>query len=203
MKSSNKPNKLRKKAAVELSAGFLVILILSLVIFGIGIMLVSQIFTSAETLKQNLDEQTAAEIRNTLKDNSLVSLPFNRLEIKRKAYDVTGIGILNKLGSTKLFYVSVECNAALGKGDVVLCDEDGGKMCDGEGAPGCGLWVTADSEGVSLDHNEDTVSDMFIHIPADAPSGNYVFNVKVCYERSCKEQGQLYGTLKKLYVNVP
>lgn len=195
---------LNKQGAVELSAGFLVILILSIVIFGIGVMLISQVFTSAEIIKKNVDEQTASQTRAALKGNALLSLPFNHLDISRKSYDATALGIVNKLGRSETFFVSGSCNAALaGDGVTVLCDNDEGQMCDGEGAPDCSRWLTVDNTGINLDHNEESLIEIYVNIPADATSGNYVFDVRVCTERSCAEQGTSYESIKKLYIKVP
>lgn len=202
MKCSNRIK--GKQGAVELSAGFLVTLILSLVVFGIGVMLISQVFTSAENIKKNVDEQTASQTRAALKGNTLLSLPFNRLDIHRKKYDSTALGIVNKLGRHETFFVTGSCNAALaGDGTTVLCDADEGQMCDGEGSPDCSKWLNIDGSGFPLNHNEEALVEIYINVPTDAISGNYVFDVKVCTERSCAEQGTAYETVKKLYVKVP
>ena len=51
-----------KKAAIELSMNFLVIIIISIVILGSGIYLTRQIFTGAQETSATLDERTKEAI---------------------------------------------------------------------------------------------------------------------------------------------
>jgi hypothetical protein len=190
---------MNKKAAIQLSAGFLVILLLSLVVFGIGLTLMTKIFVGAEDIKKNLDAKTATQIRHSLKGSNIVSLPFNRLTVARKKHDIAGVGILNKLGDTSTFSVHVTCNAALSHDDVVFCDESSGIDC---ASVACDGWVLSDTDGISLENNEDVVSDVLVAIPSDAETGKYVFNVEVqCTGGPVCDDA--YGSVKKLYVTVP
>lgn len=188
---------MNRKGAIQLSAGFLVILLLSLVVFGIGLTLMTKIFMGAEDIKNNLDAKTATQIRHSLKGSNIVSLPFNRLTVARKKHDIAGVGILNKLGMSSTFSVHVTCNAALSHDDVVVCDESSG----GDGCNFCDDWTISDIDGISLENNEDMVSDVLVAIPSDAETGRYVFNVEVrcTAPNTCSP----YGSVKKLYVTVP
>ena len=204
-----------KKGAVQLSAGFLVTLILSMMVFGIGVLLVRQIFTDANDVIADLDGQKESQIRASLKDSNIVSLPFSRLTLKRGQKSVTGIGILNKLGSRNTFYVGGVCTAVLAEdGRERICDVSSNNPCDGTAdKPACSDWITTEGDLI-LENNRDLVSNIFFIVPKGAPSGNYIFNVGVCAGEECPQgllenpsqsglSHLLYGTLQKFYLNMP
>ncbi len=177
----------------------MVILILSLLMFAVGVRFISKIFTKAQDMQVALDERTEAQILKTLDPGTPVSLPMNRYNLERKATRSIGLGIFNNLGSSKTFFVSVECDAALASDETIICDPERGDSCEEV----CSKWIY-EIEPVTLENNEKKVVSMFFAVPADALSGDYIFNVEVCTNAACG-QGTAYkeyDTIKKLYLHI-
>jgi len=98
---------LNKKAALELSLSFIVIIIISLVVFAGSMMIVRKIFFGAEEVKVMLDEQTEEEIRGLLSSGEIVAVPIAQRTIQVGKQDVFWIAIANALTETKNFRVVV------------------------------------------------------------------------------------------------
>lgn len=96
------------KKAFELSATFLVILILTIVIFTGSIYFTKRFFTTAEQMRATIDRQTEAEIEALLfQQGSIVALPMFKKTVVRGKHTTFGLGIRNILERTENFYVLV------------------------------------------------------------------------------------------------
>jgi len=89
----------RKKAAMEMSVGTIVTIVLLMTVLILGIYLVQQIFSSAKGAIDLTDEQLRSEINKLFgEDKELVIYPSSRrVEIKQENEDGVGIGIKNLL----------------------------------------------------------------------------------------------------------
>ena len=133
--------KMNKKATLQLSMNFIVILVLAMLMFGVGMKFVTSIFLKADAMKESLDERTESQIMQTLDPGTPVSLPLNRYELERKETKTIGLGVLNELGSEATFYVEVYCDAAIDSNEDVLCDRKAGSTCGSSGEVNCDGWT--------------------------------------------------------------
>jgi hypothetical protein len=97
----------KNKKAMELSINFIVMLIIALVVFGMGLILFRQFFTSAEEIRQNLDDQTRKELEAKMMSSSeeVVVYP-TQFTVKKGRGDVIGVGILNIQNIPQTFTIS-------------------------------------------------------------------------------------------------
>ena len=192
-----------KKKAMELSVNFLVILIMSLIVFGSGIALVNKFFAHAEVRQEQLDQETVSAIEELLNDGDMVAIPVNKKNFKIGDQKIFGVGIYNTEQDTKNFSVQVLCKNAY--------HLDGSKMVDGTGATADFDSDTLnedwhffnDTRNYTIDRNKyETVEVLIEASPKAGPGmstkdGLYVFDVNVSLD------GKLYdGHIHKLYVEV-
>lgn len=86
----------RIKRGFELQVTFLVVMIISIVIFISGLYLVRQFFTATSTFQAQIDADTQHEIERRLSESGeKVSLPINRKAFKVGEGQAFGLGILN------------------------------------------------------------------------------------------------------------
>ena len=98
---------LNKKAAVELSISFIVIIIISLVVFAGSMLIVRKIFFGAQELQVQLDAQTQDEINYLLAGGEVVAIPLAQKTIQVGNQDVFWVAIANILPDTQTFNVLV------------------------------------------------------------------------------------------------
>jgi hypothetical protein len=99
---------IKGKKAFELTATFLVTLILIIVIFTGSIYFTKRFFSSAEQMRAEIDQQTEAEIEALLyQEGSLVAMPKFKKAIARGQSATFGLGIRNVLDKSQDFYVDV------------------------------------------------------------------------------------------------
>jgi len=92
----------QKKAAMEMSVGTIVTIVLLMGVLVLGIFLIQRIFTSAKGAIDLTDQQLRNEINKLFSEESMLSIyPGTRLiEIKQENIDGVGIGIRNLLSGT-------------------------------------------------------------------------------------------------------
>jgi len=179
------------KKAFELSANFVVILILSIVVFVIGIYMVNRFFDFAQKEKLTWDEMTKQEIDAALDSGERVAIPRYQKTLTNGEFASFGVGILNVLqGGVRNFSVNV---------DFVLCDP----------ATSCGN----PNQWIKTVYDEDPPINFTIPIKNNekkeflvgfdvqgALKGTYIFNVKIEYDDA--GAWKAYDTLHKLYIQV-
>lgn len=169
-----------KKAAIELSMNFLVVIILSLVILAGGISLLYKFIAGGKDIVLGIDDQTRMQIEQLLDDGSVVALHYQAKTLKRGDSFVFGLGVLNiKEGDKLTFSVGVEQ------------DEESKQLKE--------IVPLFDSTSFELEKNQKHTQGILISVPEDAPPGTYIFDVKV----SIDGEGDPYGGVKKITVTVP
>lgn len=188
-----------KKAAIELSTNFLVIMILGIVILSMGIYLTVQAINNAKILQDKLDEETEAQIYRSLDTGEPVVAPLNTAEIQRGGSHSFGIGVRNIEYTTK-FWVDVD------GADV------GG--CDASSTTNMKYPLLVDSPNVyvtkskTIPENGDDTFIVVVTVPKTAKPGcEYVINAKVMRctseEPDCRDPTEQYFAMQKFYVVVP
>ncbi len=197
---------MRKKAALQLSVSFLVILIICIAAFSLSVYIIKRFFTHAEKIRDIYDERTEKEIERLLDDGSKVAIPFDKKIIYNGEADTFGIGILNMLdtGAENEFQITINFSKAY--------DKENEEQCDMTNPGECGnpqKWLKAysgisSSSGLIIDktiRNNEQQKFLIGVEPKYAPAGLYVFNLNVEYLNDSKMLP--YDTLHKLYVEVP
>lgn len=161
------------KKGIELAVNFVVILILSVIVFGMGIYMVNMFFKSSEDIKEQISKQTEDQIMRLLISGDRVSIPITKQTIKRGRSYTFGVGVLNvKQTSSTDFAICME------SGPAVLAD---GSIDQNPG--GAGSQIVSmdflDKRTVTLKNNEHEILTMPVSVPGDAAPGDYVINVYV------------------------
>jgi len=182
--------KLSRKGTMELSLGFLVTIIITIVIFGFSIIFLKNLFTGATEISYELDTRTQQQIESLLSQGQKVAVPFNRREIRVGESGMFGVGIYNIAGANAIFKLNVS----------------GGKD------PKTGLEVLPVSnvlytDTLEIKNNEQDSSGILVAIPDGTRRGTYVLDVVVKCEKApplsgaCNAQEPVYGWLK-IYAEV-
>ncbi len=175
------------KKAFELSINFIVLLILSIVIFGFGIKFVYDLMHQAGEIRDITEDEINAQLENILCDSSeRICIGTSTREIRPNKMGVFTVGILNT-GDESEFYVDVEESASEG---ILQIEEK--------------YWMLKNK--VTIKPNEQKKVGIGVRVPGGTDKGTYVLNVYVCRDESfsCeKDSTKRYGTTQKLYVVVP
>ena len=98
--------------AFELTSTIIVMLVLSVVIFGGAIAFTAKFFQSTTEIQAHLDEQTSSEIESLLNRGERVAIPINKAAVKRGQTKTFGVGVMNAVGEKRAFFVTVEFDSA-------------------------------------------------------------------------------------------
>ena len=158
-----------KTSALQLSTNFMVIIILSMVIFGLGIFFAQRIHSSAGRKVDQADEGAKLELIRLRNEGEAVALAPERI---------------NRQGAVLLMIAndrSVDSNEF---GFKVFYDDCFNGDC---GAPSPIDWISYPTKGdeerpFEIKSNEMKKFWIIVDPPKDAPSGTYVFNVEVRWD---------------------
>ena len=199
---------LKNKKAIELSLSFIIILIMSLVILGFGIRLMSQLFSKATDITNIPAEDFDRQIANLMCEGSerLCVIPQRKTIIKGD-YSVVGVRIINILEPpagqpATLFRVEIKTpdgpptgllgygknNLPIIKNDPVGFDGLVVSPTDTSGNP---------LREAAIKKYEERNVAFAVQVPTNAPSGTYILNVKVT------ANGADYPPVHKVYIEVP
>ena len=177
---------LGKKAAIELSLNFIVVLIISIILFGFGVRFISKISSEAIDITKITEKELDERIGDLICEGSdRVCIGTDRKTIKRAQFDVFGVNMLNILDS-QLFTVTVSRPAPPGytrNRQAIQSDS---------------LAWNPKARDIFIEKNEGKNLGIGIQVPANAVSGTYIFNVEIK-----SADGKLYSNVQKMYVDVP
>ena len=169
------------KKGFELSINMMVVIILSLVLFGAGIFIFAKIINTSQDFKDNLDERTIEQLDQVMDDGSLVVVPRNSLTVKRGESALFAYGFWNEEGGTIL-------SAAVSNFNVLVDDKD---------STGWTREFVNNYQNIKI--NERVHGLISIQVPKDALKGQYAFDIEI--EKN--NVGLYGGSLKRIYVVVP
>jgi hypothetical protein len=176
---------IKNKKGIELSINFIVILILSIAIFGFGIVFLRNMMEEVEDITKITEKDFENHMENLLCDSSeKMCIGTNRKEINRNRVGFFTLGIRNTYDEIKDFYIDVE--------------EDEDFQSDSE------IKVKLNNE-LRLEPNEHEQVGIAVGVPGGIEKGTYVLNVYACIDEysSCEEDSdKRYGTTQKIYVVV-
>jgi hypothetical protein len=190
-----------KRAAIELSMNFLVIMILAIVILSMGIYFAVTTFAKANEINDRIDRQTEKQIYDLLDTGDPVVAPLNTAEIERGKYHVFWVGVRN-IDYTSKFKVIVYgvddteegCNATDPKNIQFIMPF---KVVDG-----ANLYQTNPQD--IKEHDKATFS-VIVKAPASSKPCDYIINAIVwrCADPlGCADPTAEYSTMQKIYATV-
>ncbi len=187
---------LGKKAAIELSLNFIVVLVLSIIIFGFGVTFISRLSSQAIDIKDMTMGELDGRIGKLVCEGSdRVCIGIDRKTIQRTEFGVFGLNIVNILdppqGETQvIFEIKVSPSSPMGyKKDKQLIQPSGSFK---------GLVVNPVAREIVMEKNEERTISIGIQAPSNAILGTYIFNVEIK-----TADGKPYSNVQKLYVDVP
>jgi hypothetical protein len=221
--------KLNKKAAIELSVNFLVMLIITLVIFGSSMVMVKKFFGGATDIKRVYDERTEQEIERLLDDGSRVAIPFDKKKIANGEFATFGMGVLNVLGKDQQndFRIQIKFNKAFHKDNTPICDSS--SIASQATCQSPNMWLSSSNTPDSnqntiglvmqktIKNNEQQKFLMGVEVDPGTEPGTYIFDMNVCFKETigtsalpkdstrCPDVAGFpipYERVKKLYVEV-
>lgn len=177
------------KKGIELSLNFIVVLIISLVVFGFGISFISNLSSKAS----DLQELTISELDDRIGDlicegSERVCVGIDRKTIKKTSFDLFGIKIINILDSQN-FDITVTRPTPSGYTRNKAEIQSDGLISN----PPLNRGRT-----INIEKNEEKTIGIGIQVPGNAQPGTYIFNVEIK-----TSDGKLYSPIQKLYVDVP
>ena len=174
------------RKGIELSLNFIIILVLSIIIFGFGIRFISKLSAQATELQEITTSELDERIGNLVCEGSeRVCIGIDRKTIRRTKFDVFGMKLINILeGQNFDIIVSRPSPSGYTKNKQPI-DADG-------------LIWNPKARSVLIDKNEEKILGIGVQVPANAVSGTYIFDVKIQ-----TADGKPYSSTQKLYVDVP
>ena len=184
-----------KKGAIGLSVNLLVVIIISLVILGLGIVFLYNLIGGAQDFKSELDSRTEAELERLLIDEGKqVALARNTVTLSPGETHTFGLGILNILSpdpnqDPPQFRITVTPSKYADETDTIqVIPQD---------TPN---WLLYNSEPIFLAEYEHHSESILVSVPKeDAPKGTYIFDVQVFQDKFKQKQ---YDNTKKFTVKV-
>jgi hypothetical protein len=163
-----------KRAAMEMSVGTIVTIVLLVTVLILGIVLIKNIFSSAKGVVDLTDQQLRDEINKLFSEESKISIyPSTRLvEIKQDTTDGVGIGIRNLLtganANRKFSY------------EVSVSDTDLNSKCGINAATAEGWIVTGRAEeNIPIPSGDFSSQKVLFEIPVGSPLCTIRFRVNV------------------------
>ena len=169
---------MRGKKGFQLTATFLVILIITITIFIGSIAFTRRFFTSAEQMRATIDRQTEAEIESLLyQEGSVIALPILKKKIPRGQQTTFGVGVKNMLEKTENFYIFVKFSKGFDPNEEVIPGTDSNYIDS--------KWILYHQGPYTIENNKlemipiMTLADLKISEGENTPKGVYSFNVCV------------------------
>ncbi|MEA3514451.1 MAG: hypothetical protein U9R34_03175 [Nanoarchaeota archaeon] len=203
---------LNKKAAIELSVNFLVILIISLVVFGSGLTLFWKIYQSGEEQLRQVSRNVEQKIITQLHGGAKVSVVPRSIDLDRDEEYIIGIGINNVLPEDHVFKIFARRGLFV-REDMEPCTFSPGPLdtnCATLDPPIPLLKLLGDNVELRVESNKQEISNLMIKTERKALSGRYTIDVCVCYNEltcidyeSCKlDSYDINYPVSKIRVNV-
>lgn len=175
------------KKGIELSVNFIVVLIISIVLFGLGVKFIRDIALQATDITKMTIEEVDRRIDNLICEGTArVCLGTDSKIINRGKTGFFGVKIMNVLSSQNFdIIVSRPMPLGIAKNQKEIFKDDF-------------VWIPKDGRSVFIKQNEEKLIGIAIQVPSNAVSGTYIFDVNIQ-----TQDAKPYSQVQKFYVNVP
>ncbi len=195
---------MKRKASLQLSTNFIVMLILGIASFALGMAIILSLGDDFEEMGRVIDQGSRDQIERLLMTGGQqVAIPFNSVDVQRGDLETLAFGIKNDFGNEERFRVEYDCVGAYGhEGDDSFTDgctdlyDCDGRPCNNED------WVVMANNELEVDGRSREMRNLIIVIPRDAEPGRYFYRMQV--EVLDDEQGGWvdYGVSRRFSVYV-
>lgn len=179
---------MHNKKGFQLSINMLVVIIISLVLFGAGLMIFNNIVDVAFKMEEDMTAQTETKLDNMMNDGSLVVALRTTVTESQGKTATFPIGFWNNKGEAQ-FEIRADNGPNVPDTKFVVNpspnDHDEKK------------WEAYFLQPPSLGTNEDFKTLLNIYVPVDAEKGQYAFDISIL------NAGNLHGQKQRVYVIVP
>jgi len=183
------------KGSIELSANFLVMIIISIVVFGLGLILAKQILTGST----DITEKSFAQLDKGVGElacltGERICISIQQQTILKKEFKQFAIAIENVLQQPAdrqkdTFKVSITQAKAVDKEEQPISSQL--------------EWLPHVREDLIIPRQQTRTMGVGVQVPPDAEAGNYVFDIVVEYHDGMAWQPYHPGRSYKFYVHVP
>ena len=187
---------MRNKRGIELSINFIVVLILSIVIFVFGIVFMRNLFVQLNGIRDLTLEDLDSKIGSLICEGSeRVCIGYDRKTIQRKEFAVFGLKILNILDTQDFIITVAPPDSYLG------FKKDKTEILSPPTNPK--LIVYPETRTKIIAKNEEKPLGIGVKVPANAVSGTYILDVRIQYNDAETGEPKDYTNVHKIYVEVP
>ncbi|MBI4440141.1 hypothetical protein HY638_04175 [Candidatus Woesearchaeota archaeon] len=175
------------KKGIELSVNFLVVLIIALVLFGMGVKLVYDIFTGSQDLSQiTLDEinKKIAELQCRFDDR--VCFGVDTIEVERGDVGIFMVKVTNVLGLSGPVDFKMEVTP-----NTWISREESGEFTDED------IAVKYQEQPESINSNEDSRLGIAVEPTKNARPGTYSFKVSVTCDINSIPDGEFTDDIEE------
>jgi hypothetical protein len=155
-----------KKAQMELSSTVLVTIIISVVIIGIGLILLFKFVSQGNDLKNQVVQQTDAKLQEVLNSDKKMFVVDSNQEGKSNKNIFFGVGVVNRAAPIDTYLIklaSVQYSDANGALSTVT-----------------GTFSSLETDRMDLNKNQGITRLFELALPARLPKGTYIFTFYAC-----------------------
>jgi len=164
----------QKKAAMEMSVGTIVVIVLAVTMLILGLVLIKSIFSSGQNIVQMTDEQLKEEINKLFSEDYKLAIYPSTRRIDIKQDELNGVGVIIKnllpgsAGDKKFSYV------------VKVSDLDIKEKC-GISEEEAESWITTgrEEENIPITSGDSSAQKVLFNIPAGSPLCTIRYRVNV------------------------
>lgn len=163
-----------KKKGIELSINLLVILIISIVLFGFGMIFVKKIFNLTTEKHDEITEITKNQIESMLDSGEKIAMPETTLKLRKGDSGVFGIGVLNTDTDPNPIYKNFYIKIAPGNAYKADGTQTSNSITPND-------IVIRKGNPYVIEVNKKEVYSVIVKVPTGATPGTHILNVYVCH----------------------
>lgn len=163
-----------KKAALELSVNFIVILIVSILILSLGLFITFSLVSRANSQADQILEKTHLELQQAANTDKEIVVVDSSQQGSAGKNSFFGIGIINRIEHNTKFRVITNFSRAFDRNEQEINNSYSSTI----------QITNREIDIGELSKDQGKESFVGINIPKGSPSGTYAFNVYVCINES-------------------
>ncbi len=160
---------MNRKGAIELSANFIVVIVISMVILAGGLALFFKIKKGAETQADIVSSQIEEDLKSMmLRNGARVAVYPTELFLSAGDSDVIGLGITNIYDRSVYFVIAVTVT------HFIDSETPGSPIVSSDFYS-----IPSDISGIQIIQKDQKVNSIVLKIPKGSPEGQYIYTIIV------------------------
>lgn len=193
---------MRSKKGVELSVNFLVTFILGIVLFSLGILFATKLFTGAEDIAETSQAQLDRAVEDLFCSKSeQVCLNTNTRTLQRGQQFIFGVNVVNHFNTSTKFKLTMQNKRAFDKENQLIFNQSDERPQYQPGPDKPILSIMPEEKEFFLGANLQERTGVLVKVLPKNWHGQYILDVDVFYD--VEGAWERYGTVQKIYVTVP